>query len=121
MDKKAARLIVNKSGGTSGSGGYTFRSTLPTSWIRDMGLGENERDIELIYDEESQEITIRKKVVPCSKCGQGTEYQMAAEDNDGTVQKYYKCDNCNKCFKHIYQKNKLLEEQEVDCSETYII
>lgn len=48
MQMRLAKLVVNK----SGSGSSTFRATLPTTWIRSIGLDEETRDIklELIYD-----------------------------------------------------------------------
>lgn len=120
MEIRDAKLQLNKAGGTSGKGTIKYKAQIPIPWIRDMGLGEDDRDIELIYDEETREITIRKKVVHCSRCGFSMEYQLTSEDLDGTAHKYYKCSSCGKCFRHTYQKNELIEEQEVDCSETYI-
>lgn len=46
MESREARMIINK----SGAGSSTFRATLPTSWIRQMGLGEEVRDLVLDFD-----------------------------------------------------------------------
>ena len=55
--KRKAKLIVNKSGnGTSN----TFRATIPQSFIRKMGLGKDEREIEIEFDEIEEEIKIKK-------------------------------------------------------------
>lgn len=48
---RRAKLSVGVSGGKRG-GSSTFRATLPTSWIREMGLGEKTRDIKLEFDGE---------------------------------------------------------------------
>ena len=56
MEYRPAKLIVNK----SGSGSNTFRATLPTSFVREMGLDEDERNLEIAFDETTQEIKIRK-------------------------------------------------------------
>ena len=48
---RKAKLIVSISGGKRG-GGSTFRATLPTSWIREMGLSEDVRDLKLFFDGE---------------------------------------------------------------------
>lgn len=48
---RRAILSVGKSGGKRG-GSSTFRATLPTCWVRRMGLGENVRDIKLEFDGE---------------------------------------------------------------------
>lgn len=63
FENREARMIVNKSGTTNktGNGSSTFRATLPALWVREMGLDEETRDIELSYNKETQEITISKK------------------------------------------------------------
>lgn len=48
---RRAKLSVNASGGKRG-GSSTFRATLPTSWIREMGLGEKARNLKLEFDGE---------------------------------------------------------------------
>lgn len=48
---RKARMIVNVSGGKRG-GSSTFRATLPTTWVRQMGLGEEARNIKLFFDGE---------------------------------------------------------------------
>jgi len=57
-EKRTAKLIVNKSGGTSTAN--TFRATLPTIWVRQMGLSEDKRGIELIFNKKENEIKIKK-------------------------------------------------------------
>jgi hypothetical protein len=44
-------LSLTKSGGKRG-GSSIFRATLPTSWIREMGLSEETRNIKLFFDGE---------------------------------------------------------------------
>lgn len=60
MEKKIAKVIFNKSGGTAGSGGITNRVTLPTTWIREMGITEKNRAVIIHFDEKSKTITVRK-------------------------------------------------------------
>lgn len=48
METRQAKLVVNK----GGSGSTTFRATLPTTWVREMGLHEKLRDINLEFDGE---------------------------------------------------------------------
>ncbi|SNR95140.1 hypothetical protein SAMN05446037_100249 [Anaerovirgula multivorans] len=50
MEKRKGKLIVNKSGGTASVAGVTFRVTLPSSWIRKIGLSEDARNIKLMFD-----------------------------------------------------------------------
>jgi len=57
QETRKAKMIVNK----SGSGNSTFRATLPNKWIREMGLDETERNLELSFDEKNKEIIIKKE------------------------------------------------------------
>lgn len=59
MEKRIAKISVSKSGGTASKNGVTFRATLPTAWVRAMGLGEQERQITLSFD--GEKITIEKQ------------------------------------------------------------
>lgn len=49
LESRKAKLIVNKSGGKRG-GSSIFRATLPTNWVRRMGLSEKNRDLKLEFD-----------------------------------------------------------------------
>ena len=55
MEKRKAKMIVNKSGG----GNSTFRATLPNKWIREMGLNEENRELLLEFD--GEKITIENQ------------------------------------------------------------
>jgi len=56
MTTKQTKVIASK----GGSGGATFKVTLPIAWLRKMGVNENNLDIELEYDESVNVIKIRK-------------------------------------------------------------
>jgi len=56
MTIKQTKIITNK----GGNGGNTFRTMLPVSWLRKMNVDENNLDIELTFDETTQEIKIKK-------------------------------------------------------------
>ena len=58
METRRAKLVVNK----GGQGGTTFRATVPTKWIRNLGLNEETRDIRLIFD--SDRIIIENAAKP---------------------------------------------------------
>ena len=77
---RKARMIVNVSGGKRG-GSSTFRATLPTTWVRQMGLGEEVRNIKLFFDGEQiiiknneEEIKMLKKLL--KKALQEVEVEM---------------------------------------------
>ena len=50
MEEKRARVIFNKSGGTAGKGGITNRITIPTKWIKEMGITEEQREVNISFD-----------------------------------------------------------------------
>ena len=80
MRTRKARMIVNVSGGKRG-GSSIFRATLPTTWVRQMGLGEEVRNIKLFFDGEQiiiknneEEIKMLKKLL--KKALQEVEVEM---------------------------------------------
>lgn len=56
MESRKLKISFNK----SGRGTLTPKLALPTLIIRDMGITEEDRDIELLYDEEKKEIILKK-------------------------------------------------------------
>lgn len=48
MEERNLKISPNK----SGSGSITFRTTLPTKWIKAMGLNQENRDIKVSFDGE---------------------------------------------------------------------
>ena len=60
MEVRDAKVIFNKSGGTSSQGGYTTRVTIPISWIKQMGISPDDREITISFD--GEKITIKKKL-----------------------------------------------------------
>ena len=70
---RRAKLSVSASGGKRG-GSSTFRATLPTSWIREMGLSEEFRNVKLEFDGEQiviknnkEEIELLEKLLKIAK------------------------------------------------------
>lgn len=59
METRNAKLIINKSGGTASEKSKTYRVTIPNSWVEQLGISEENREIELSFD--GAEITVRRK------------------------------------------------------------
>jgi bifunctional DNA-binding transcriptional regulator/antitoxin component of YhaV-PrlF toxin-antitoxin module len=59
METRNAKLIINKSGGTASEKSKTYRVTIPNSWVEQLGISEDNREIELSFD--GSEITVRRK------------------------------------------------------------
>lgn len=59
-EQRPANVIFNKSGGTASKNAVTTRITVPSSWIKDMGIGSDCRSVILEYDSKTKSITVRK-------------------------------------------------------------
>ncbi|MGL5149398.1 MAG: AbrB/MazE/SpoVT family DNA-binding domain-containing protein [Cetobacterium sp.] len=57
MEKREAKVLWSK----SGKGSDTTRITLPVTWIRQMGLTYDERELDIYFDEKARTITLKKK------------------------------------------------------------
>lgn len=58
-DRRKLKVSFNKSGGTAGKGGITNRITIPTAWIKEMGISLEDREITATFD--GDKIIIEKK------------------------------------------------------------
>ena len=57
MYQRTGKVIFAK----DGRGGYTPKLSIPISWLRDMGITDAERGIELQYDEKSKVFYVIKE------------------------------------------------------------
>ena len=60
METRTANLIIGTSGGTAGRNATNYKLALPSTWIKEMGLTPEQRQVELRFDGTS--ITIAKKL-----------------------------------------------------------
>lgn len=58
MEKRTLRVIFNKSGGNASKNSFTTRITVPKSWLDDMGVTQDNREIVATFD--GRAVTIRK-------------------------------------------------------------
>lgn len=56
MEERKLKVIFNK----SGCGSITPKLNIPMSWIKNMGVTKEERQVIAEYNEERQEIIIKK-------------------------------------------------------------
>ena len=59
-EKRILRCLINKAGGNSGAGSKTYRTTLPATWMKELGVSEADRELELTFDR--GKIVIKKVV-----------------------------------------------------------
>lgn len=50
METRKRRLIVGKVGGTASKGSVNYKVSLPSPWIKCMGLGRDNKDVEIAFD-----------------------------------------------------------------------
>ena len=58
MEKRTLRVIFNKSGGNASKNSFTTRITVPKSWLDEMSVTQDNREIVATFD--GMSITIRK-------------------------------------------------------------
>ncbi len=58
IEQRKARVIINKAGGTAGPDAKNYRISLPSSWVKQLGITADSRDVLLQFDGES--IIIRR-------------------------------------------------------------
>lgn len=49
--ERILKVTFNKSGGTSSRNGITTRLTLPTSWVKELGITEDNREVKVVLTE----------------------------------------------------------------------
>ena len=56
MDKRDVKVSFGKAGNGIGA-----KITLPVPWLKDMGVIQDDRNVEMSYNEETHQITISKR------------------------------------------------------------
>ena len=62
MEKRIANVIIQSAGGTATKGSSTYKISLPSSWIKELGISEDNRQIELCFDGATISISKRLSV-----------------------------------------------------------
>lgn len=50
MEQRKGNVIIHSSGGTATKGSNTYKLTLPSAWVKEMGISEQDREVELFFD-----------------------------------------------------------------------
>ena len=90
MESRKAKLLLDKAGGTAGSNTMKYRVSLPSSWVHAMGLGQNERNLILVF--EDGEICVRKQQTLSPE-----DFKQRAERDRHKVRVYRYYDNDDLC------------------------
>lgn len=57
MEKRKLKVIFGK----DGRGATNTKVTLPITWLRELGITQDERDVDVEYDKENEQIIIKKE------------------------------------------------------------
>lgn len=57
MEERKLNIIFNK----SGSGSINTKVSLPVTWVKQMGITKDDREVIAEFNEEKQEIIIKKQ------------------------------------------------------------
>lgn len=87
MEKRIGNVIIQAPGGTAGKNSSTYKVSLPSAWIKEMGITDSDRQVELTFD--GTAITISKKLSPDefirSGKGKGHEIYLLSYYDDQTL------------------------------------
>lgn len=50
MERRLGKIIIHAAGGTAAKGASTYKLTLPSAWIKEMGVSPDCREVELSFD-----------------------------------------------------------------------
>lgn len=53
IEERQARILINKAGGTAGPEAKSYRVALPSTWMKALGVSENDREVTLQFDGEA--------------------------------------------------------------------
>ncbi len=56
MEVRKLKIIFNK----SGDGYLSGKLSIPMNWLKDMNLTPEDRDVEVIYNQETKSFTVQK-------------------------------------------------------------
>ena len=62
MEHRIGKIIVSATGGTASNGSKTYKVSIPSAWVKEMGLDESNRTIELMFDGDGIYITSEKSI-----------------------------------------------------------
>ncbi len=62
MEYRTGKIIVSAVGGTAAKGAKTYKVSIPSLWIKEMGIDEKKRNIELMFDGNGIYITAEKSI-----------------------------------------------------------
>lgn len=82
MERRQGKVIIHASGGTASKGSSTYKVTLPSAWMKELGVNEQNRGVELTFD--GNTISIVKR-----RASDEVVSERQADSNVGMKLKFY--------------------------------
>jgi len=112
MDKRKAKVNISHAGGTAAQGARTFKVTLPNTWMDDMNINMEARELELTYD---------GKQIIINKCVEGEEFALLKKEQAHDVRLFYYYDNnllCTEIYADFTDKTLSVKNYSTDPVKT---
>lgn len=86
MEKRIANVIIQSAGGTAAKGSSTYKLSLPSSWIKELGISEDNRQIELCFDGATISISKRLSVDEYIRINKAKKHEIyELQFHDGSI------------------------------------
>jgi len=59
MESRLGNIIIGAAGGTAGAGSKTYKLSLPSSWMNELGISDDDRQVKLSFD--GQKIVLSRR------------------------------------------------------------
>ena len=60
-EKRNLNVIIGKSGGNAGPNSLNYKINIPSKIAKDMGITQEDKKVQLIYNKETKIITLKKE------------------------------------------------------------
>ena len=76
MERRTVNIIIQAPGGTASKGSSTYKISLPSSWIKEMGITEENKQVELSFDGTSIHITRKLSIEEFISLNQNLNHEL---------------------------------------------
>lgn len=112
MEYRTAKVNISAAGGTAAKNSKTCKVTLPTTWLEEMGITENQRELELAFD--GAMITLSRR-----HSGPAFAEQQQALGHEVRILRFYDGDIlCSTIYADFTEEAVVVEDQAVSPIKT---
>lgn len=107
MERRKAKVNISPAGGTAGKGAKTYKVTLPTTWVERLGVTEERRELDLVFD--------GRRII-LSQCPSGSEFAKRQRAQGHAVRSFRLYDGnqlCSTIYADFTEQTVMVENQAV--------